>query len=77
MTPNTFTTTPALDLSPPGAKLASDEISIVSCSGSASMHIPSIIVLQRSFQQPTSNLCASVGCFVWTLAAIAITHAMS
>eukprot|EP00975_Prorocentrum_lima_P021734 4578572-Prorocentrum_lima.AAC.1 len=36
-----------------------------------------MIVLQRSFQQPTRNLSASLGCYVWTLAAIATTHAMS
>eukprot|EP00975_Prorocentrum_lima_P065557 12904124-Prorocentrum_lima.AAC.1 len=77
MTPNTFTTTPVLDLSPPEAKLASAETSIMSCPGSASMHIPNMIVLHKSFQQPTSNLRASLGCFVWTLAAIATTHAMS
>eukprot|EP00975_Prorocentrum_lima_P003061 672950-Prorocentrum_lima.AAC.1 len=59
MTPNTFTTTPVRDLSPPGAKLASAEISIKSCSGKASMHIPNMIVLQSGFQPPNSNLCAS------------------
>eukprot|EP00975_Prorocentrum_lima_P007073 1517330-Prorocentrum_lima.AAC.1 len=36
-----------------------------------------MIVLHKSFQQPTNNLCASWGCFVWTLAAIATTYAMS
>eukprot|EP00975_Prorocentrum_lima_P036535 7685321-Prorocentrum_lima.AAC.1 len=34
-------------------------------------------MLQSSLQQPTSNLCASLGCFVCTLAAMATRHAMS
>eukprot|EP00975_Prorocentrum_lima_P033520 7030502-Prorocentrum_lima.AAC.1 len=49
----------------------------MSCFGSASMHIPNMVVLHKSFQQPTNSVCASLGCFVWTLAAIATTHAMS
>eukprot|EP00975_Prorocentrum_lima_P018714 3942622-Prorocentrum_lima.AAC.1 len=49
----------------------------MSCSGCASMHTPNMIVSQSSFQQPSSNLCVSFGCFVCTLAAMATAHAMS
>eukprot|EP00975_Prorocentrum_lima_P055230 11581358-Prorocentrum_lima.AAC.1 len=59
MTPYTFTTTPVLDLSPPGAKLASADTSITSCPDMASMHMPNTMVLHSSFQQPKSNICAS------------------
>eukprot|EP00975_Prorocentrum_lima_P011928 2535369-Prorocentrum_lima.AAC.1 len=32
----------------------------MSCSGIASMRMPNMTVLQRSFQQPTNNGCASL-----------------
>eukprot|EP00975_Prorocentrum_lima_P037201 7828424-Prorocentrum_lima.AAC.1 len=63
MTPNMFTTTPVLDLSPPGAKLASAEISIKSCS-------EELPTTQKQY------VCL-FGCFACTLAAIAIKQAMS
>eukprot|EP00975_Prorocentrum_lima_P069053 12924015-Prorocentrum_lima.AAC.1 len=49
----------------------------MSCSGSASMHIPNMIVLHNSFLQHTSNMYASFGCLVWALAAVATAHAMA